>query len=1377
MYFAYEDTRTPLSVGTIVEDGRGTRYVIDSVAGFGGFAITYIAHAENSGHYVALKELYPKFLEDAVMERDADGKILVYNPFSDDEDKNAYWDDLLRAFRREAMLTRKASILYNASGDIEDQNHPDTLSVYGPFQDKRTGNRYLAFDTYQGEPLNQFIGQGWQQDSEKGAEPNTNLPEIIDILKKVSLRLSNLHSDGQMYHLDLSPANIYITRQHGGTELHPYLIDYGSAYVRNNRNEHISHRFTCNPYSAPEINALAELNDQHCGYSVDASSDTYAICSMLFYAVLGEVYSTEHCFSNEWELKIRAMYPADIYKSFAEELVGFFYTGLAYGQERRYRTANALYLALDKLGKALHGKGLLAQMDPYTLSAFLSMDRYPLYDYADENKHIDILCLGSGEIADTMLRTIIWCGQMLDYTLNIHVVSQNAEQYRDELLRKTPELRSYSNLGESSEVYVNLFFENTQDVLLEESRKKILEQYGHCRYTVIALGENKRNVEMARLFAADLAEQNLTGEYLIQYAQEDVAQNLRSDVSAPPKVENITLRPFGSQLAVNRHFAKDLGMKAFRLHHLYDKQGTPSINKSKSMENFLRSNNAYGQLSSAASALHMKYKLASIGIKADSDTSIADVVSLYEQQVLGADCTLFNKLLYLEHRRWMMYVITMENFKCPTMEQIDSFCFRNGNYRFRDNKRGYHPCLVPCDQNGIRLENLPKTEWDQYENYEQIDASDYDELDKMSLKLHLLAKQKIEYARPNISAALEMLQIMMLRFFPKQTFEFDNAESILAHFSQQLDDAVNGEISTDAIPYQELTECFEAVGVSIEGEIRQIKDSLRIVEEYQRYHDYKKPDRMIIEQLPWICYADENIELIKLKSDRQVDNICSALLLEPQKMICFGCDGDTNLSRFFQVRGSDMQLLFVPCRRHGFDRIKEELHSIVQSCKGTCIIDITGGDQTIASAASELAAENKNIAIIRSNSAMYQIEEVRNFPYASIYRLPQSLLVSDIYRLFGAEEERTWTHRYLMRLYRYIPVLWKFYLSHKDGWAKLMAFFSTYCRAFSVFYTKIPTPDEMTLWVDRKYSLDFILFKNTKMRNILSQMETEGIIRDLVFSNIESERFVEISLKCPDTAAFQFDRFLAPERVSTYNHYALENVPYVCQIKRDQDAGTVAVSVDPEDLLRVHIEVGTSVVDKTTGEDYATSDIIQLLKALEKENLISLLEITPSRPPKETQYITFLFKDTSIRECLSKAGNLLEAYAWYEASTSNQFDDLAPNFYFKWGNSEVKNELDLVATRKGRLSTLVISCKMAKYNKEHLYEIKYLADRFGVNSKAVIIYSSDMAVEDGKLSTNTQAVVDRAKEMNVYLIDSATLNIPGALGARLVQIADEQTTQ
>ena len=79
------------------------------------------------------------------------------------------------------------------------------------------------------------------------------------------------------------------------------------------------------------------------------------------------------------------------------------------------------------------------------------------------------------------------------------------------------------------------------------------------------------------------------------------------------------------------------------------------------------------------------------------------------------------------------------------------------------------------------------------------------------------------------------------------------------------------------------------------------------------------------------------------------------------------------------------------------------------------------------------------------------------------------------------------------------------------------------------------------------------------------------------------------------------------------------------------------------------------------------------------------------------------------------------------------------------------DELDVVMT-KG-ITTLVCSCKTSKMCKEHLYEIESLARRFSVKSKPVIIYSSDQSIENGEISNNTNAVIERAKEMGVYLID------------------------
>ena len=123
-----------------------------------------------------------------------------------------------------------------------------------------------------------------------------------------------------------------------------------------------------------------------------------------------------------------------------------------------------------------------------------------------------------------------------------------------------------------------------------------------------------------------------------------------------------------------------------------------------------------------------------------------------------------------------------------------------------------------------------------------------------------------------------------------------------------------------------------------------------------------------------------------------------------------------------------------------------------------------------------------------------------------------------------------------------------------------------------------------------------------------------------------------------------------------------------------------------------------------------------------------------------------------------------------QANEIGYFDDVKANFEFNWSeDSTVQNELDLVLT-KG-LTTLVVSCKAAKYNKHHLYEVRYLADRFSVNSKAVIIYSSNMAFNGDHITSDIDAVRERAKAMGIHLIDADVLD-SGRLGEALIEIAE-----
>ena len=138
MYFK-TDKRTPLQPGTeVVIRTKNTvyEYVIDSLAGSGGIALMYIAHEKsNPYHYVALKELFPRALDNAFAERKDDNRIVISYLLKriDTQDDSSIWDQLIPYFDREVELTHKASAVYNSDGQRIAQNNPDVLNNIGNY--------------------------------------------------------------------------------------------------------------------------------------------------------------------------------------------------------------------------------------------------------------------------------------------------------------------------------------------------------------------------------------------------------------------------------------------------------------------------------------------------------------------------------------------------------------------------------------------------------------------------------------------------------------------------------------------------------------------------------------------------------------------------------------------------------------------------------------------------------------------------------------------------------------------------------------------------------------------------------------------------------------------------------------------------------------------------------------------------------------------------------------------------------------------------------------------------------------------------------------------------------------------------------------------
>lgn len=850
-YNIHDDRRTLSSADTVIlKTDNNTResYIIDRVAGVGGMAVTYIAKKEGENKWVVLKELFPKQLDGFIAKRRDDGRIVIYNPLTVNESNNEreVWQKLLHFMEHEKKLSEEASALYG-DGGRESQNNADILNVSGPYTSV-SGNYYLKIDTYDGMSLSEYI-------TRSGRNIRANIEELLLILSKVCVRLSALHGLG-ILHLDLSPANIYLSKINAQTELSPYIIDFASAY-KPDLPEECDHYFTCNPFSAPEIRSLAELQNPDHGYTCNRTSDTYSIASILFYAVIGKIYTPEDRYSVLWRNKIFELFPADVYKDFPSELVNFFESALSSAFDLRYSNAAKLSEKLLELKNALSSCGLLCMVSDDELMGYLIFYKYPVYRLYENDSSLNVLCLGAGVFTQKTVLGLIGTGQMLNKKLNISIVSRDSEACRSEIIKNAPLICDYSNIISSPKnpelEYVSFDFCEESDLLTADACDRIAAKYASYHYVIISLGENTKNANLASLYSSALAKVTDNDALIHYYMDEDAARNIKYEKSC--RDDRIRLCPFN--IASYKEELDELGELAFKTHLLYSKAFDPSATRASVIDHYLK--DEYSQKSSAISALHLKYKLASVGIITDLEQDeIPSIRKKYDSILEDRS----GDLIMLEHKRWMMEKAS-EGYTLPKdMSVIEKYAYTvdsDGEFikGFKRQKPNLHHCLVPCKNSGTVLTALRNEgRWPDFSDYDEIDScKDFDELDKVSLKVHLLAQRictdkdylkKIALTVNYIEAALPEDSSDAVKLFKKMK---KSVNALKQRFSEPEDNEARKRAINDAKKAVEALKILLKESTAGITALTSLNERLSVFSEAAAYVDYKANDEIIIKNL------------------------------------------------------------------------------------------------------------------------------------------------------------------------------------------------------------------------------------------------------------------------------------------------------------------------------------------------------------------------------------------------------------------------------------------------------------------------------------------------------------------------------------------------
>jgi WD40 repeat protein len=167
-------------------------YTIESVLGYGGFSITYLASDAALGQHVAIKEYLPQ----EIATRDQN-TALVIPLASKDAIRHYHWG--LKNFVKEARALARFK-------------HTNIVRVLRFIE--ANGTAYTVMEYEQGQTLAQYL---------KASGHRLDESNLLRIVMPILNGLHAVHEVG-LLHLDIKPENIYL-RQDGS----PILIDFGSA--------------------------------------------------------------------------------------------------------------------------------------------------------------------------------------------------------------------------------------------------------------------------------------------------------------------------------------------------------------------------------------------------------------------------------------------------------------------------------------------------------------------------------------------------------------------------------------------------------------------------------------------------------------------------------------------------------------------------------------------------------------------------------------------------------------------------------------------------------------------------------------------------------------------------------------------------------------------------------------------------------------------------------------------------------------------------------------------------------------------------------------------------------------------------------------------
>jgi len=395
---------------------------------------------------------------------------------------------------------------------------------------------------------------------------------------------------------------------------------------------------------------------------------------------------------------------------------------------------------------------------------------------ADAGQNLNVTILGSGNIGTEMFLSTYWFGQILDCKLNINIISKESEEeFWNRIDYINPEIRHttikddpiliYNRKGDKSEVYCTVKYipcdvKSSEFInCLKNPEKGIL----NTDYFLVALGSDEENISVANIIRRYIGEHHINqkkyDKTIIAYVvyNSELADTLNQKKYFKHAKDNVDVYMQAVGCLSEVYSVDNVFMEKYDSFVDAVKNGYDTLQKRKDRagKHRARRKDDYKHWASLARTMHAKYKMYSMKLIEksmfdyfDMETKIKDfngeeehlkylqeVYDGFQKNISGkteVDQELFHRMAWLEHRRWNAFTRVM-GFRCTTEYDEYSIPKKVGSYKQMDIK--LHPCLVECDEKGIRSGITPEGKVEELTLLQCDDRAEFDLLDDLSYDL------------------------------------------------------------------------------------------------------------------------------------------------------------------------------------------------------------------------------------------------------------------------------------------------------------------------------------------------------------------------------------------------------------------------------------------------------------------------------------------------------------------------------------------------------------------------------------------------------------------------------------------------------------------